>query len=102
MDDESIVALDELGLGLSALRLCRPTADQQMRRSLAHHGQLTAVVAFDNCAKLELVDGFKRVRASPDRGHLIVVSEDAIGDPDRGLRGRDRGPRVPTAGRRPR
>lgn len=64
MDDESIVAVDELGLGLSSLRLCRPAADEQMRRSLAHHGQLTAVVAFDSGAKLELVDGFKRVRAS--------------------------------------
>jgi ParB-like chromosome segregation protein Spo0J len=57
------VPLDELGLKLSALRLCHPTSDDQMRRSLEQHGQLTAVAAFLDGERLELVDGFKRLRA---------------------------------------
>ncbi len=57
------VPLSELGLKLSALRLCQPAADENMRRSLERHGQLTAVVAFVDGGHLQLLDGFKRLRA---------------------------------------
>jgi ParB-like chromosome segregation protein Spo0J len=57
------VPLSELGLKLSALRLCQPAADENMRRSLERHGQLTTVAAFVDGECLQLVDGFKRLRA---------------------------------------
>ena len=62
------VPLGELGQKLSALRLCRPASDEHMRRSLERHGQLTAVAAFDDGEHLQLVDGFKRLRASQRLG----------------------------------
>lgn len=55
--------LTELGSKLSALRLCEPSTDERMRRSLARHGQLTAVTAFVDGEQLQLIDGFKRLRA---------------------------------------
>lgn len=59
------VALTTLGQRLAALRLCDPSADEQVRRSLDDHGQLSPVVAFaDREQRLELVDGFKRWRAA--------------------------------------
>lgn len=57
------VPLGELGLKLSGLRLCQPASDEHMRRSLERHGQLTAVTAFGDGKHLQLVDGFKRLRA---------------------------------------
>lgn len=62
------IALGELGHRLSHLRLCRPAADERMRCSLEQHGQLSAVVTFDDGGKLELVDGFKRLRAAQRLG----------------------------------
>ncbi|MCP5041660.1 MAG: ParB N-terminal domain-containing protein [bacterium] len=58
------VHLEDLGDRLSALRLRRPEADERMRRSLDGRGQLTAVKAFDDGDVLQLVDGFKRLRAA--------------------------------------
>jgi ParB/RepB/Spo0J family partition protein len=59
------VALTTLGQRLAALRLCDPSADEQVKRSLADRGQLSPVVAFaDHDQRLELVDGFKRWRAA--------------------------------------
>ena len=58
------VALGDLGIRLSALRLCRPATDERMRCSLEQHGQLTEVTAFADGQHLQLVDGFKRLRAS--------------------------------------
>ena len=58
------VHLEQIGDRLSKLRLCEPTADERMRRSLQQHGQLTAMTAFDDGDVLQLVDGFKRLRAA--------------------------------------
>lgn len=57
------VPLSELGQKLSALRLCQPAADENMRRSLERHGQLTTAAAFVDGEHLQLLDGFKRLRA---------------------------------------
>lgn len=62
------VTLADLGLQLGELRLCRPAADERMRRSLERHGQLTAIVVFDDGQRLQLVDGFKRRRAAQRLG----------------------------------
>lgn len=57
-------ALAELGDRLSALRLCDATALETMRRSLARHGQLDPLCAFASSGGIEVIDGFKRVRAA--------------------------------------
>jgi ParB-like chromosome segregation protein Spo0J len=62
------VVLEALGERLSRLRLCKPTANEHMRRSLEQHGQLTAVTAFHDGDQLQLVDGFKRLRAADQLG----------------------------------
>jgi len=71
------VRLDALGHRLSSLRLCKPSADERMRRSLRSRGQLTAVTAFDEGDSLQLIDGFKRWRAAGRLGwpqlHVAVV-----------------------------
>jgi len=59
--------LEELGERFAGLRLTRPRAEAAMERSLSTYGQISPVV----CARLgteepgvlELVDGFKRLRA---------------------------------------
>lgn len=62
-------ALEELGERFAGLRLIRPRSEAAMERSLSTYGQISPVV----CARLgteeepgvlELVDGFKRLRAS--------------------------------------
>jgi ParB/RepB/Spo0J family partition protein len=58
--------IEELGERFSALRITRPRAEAAMEKSLQTYGQLSPVV----CARIvgasayELVDGFKRLRAS--------------------------------------
>ena len=58
------VEIAALGERLSALRLCEATAVTAVRRSLEQHGQLSAVTLFAAGAGLEIIDGFKRVRAA--------------------------------------
>ena len=58
------LAPGELGVALSAVRLCAPDAQEQMRVSLSKLGQLTAVQAYRVGAALEVFDGLKRVRAA--------------------------------------
>jgi hypothetical protein len=53
-----------LGERLSALRLCEATALATVRHSLAQHGQLSALTLFAAGDGLEIIDGFKRVRAA--------------------------------------
>jgi hypothetical protein len=53
------IPIDELGDRLSRLRLSQPTADEKMLRSLERYGQLSAMAAFDDGERLQLVDGFK-------------------------------------------
>jgi ParB-like chromosome segregation protein Spo0J len=75
------VPLGELGQKLGPLRLCEPVSDEHMRRSLEQHGQLTAVAAFEDGAHVQLVDGFKRLRASRRLGwnslrvHMLAFDE---------------------------
>jgi len=63
-DQERDIDLAELGDGLSALRLCDASAIEAMRRSFARHGQLDALSVFVTRGQLEIIDGFKRVRAA--------------------------------------
>jgi len=68
------IDLDELGDGLAALRLCDAAAIEATRRSLARHGQISAVSLFADHGKLEILDGFKRVRAARALGWRSIVA----------------------------
>lgn len=69
-----------LGERLSALRLCEPAALAATTRSLQAHGQLAPLLVFaDGEQRLEIVDGFKRMRAARSLGwkQLLVCVDDA-------------------------
>jgi ParB-like chromosome segregation protein Spo0J len=82
-DDEREIDLGELGEHLAALRLCEAAALEAMRRSLARHGQLSALHVFAERGQLEILDGFKRVRAARALGlrtlRARVADVDAAG-----------------------
>lgn len=59
--EEHEISPADLGERLSNLRLRDAAALENMRGSLARHGQLESVVAFECQDKLEVIDGFKRV-----------------------------------------
>lgn len=63
-----LIAITELGESLSALRLCEPEAVVAMSASLGRYGQLNALVVFDAGRGIEVVDGFKRLRAARNLG----------------------------------
>ena len=65
---ERVVALDELGGTLAGLRLCDEAAIERTRDSIARQGQLTALVVFRRGDLLEVIDGFKRLRAAQQLG----------------------------------
>lgn len=66
---EQELRAEEINEGYSSLRLINPRAEKQMRASLERFGQMSPVVV---CRGLEggyeLVDGFKRLRASRELG----------------------------------
>jgi ParB-like chromosome segregation protein Spo0J len=66
------VPVADLGERLSALRLSESSALAAMRASLTRHGQLTPVRAFDEGGRLEVFDGFKRLRATRTLGRHEV------------------------------
>jgi ParB-like chromosome segregation protein Spo0J len=85
-----IVEIAALGERLSALRLCDAEALTTLRRSLAQHGQLAAVTLFAEPGGLEIIDGFKRVRAARALGWATLVARiDDVGAVDAKLRLRE-------------
>jgi ParB-like chromosome segregation protein Spo0J len=69
-----LVEIATLGERLSALRLCDAGALAAMRRSLEQHGQLCALTLFTEPGGLEIVDGFKRVRAARALGWSTLLA----------------------------
>ena len=69
-----VVEIAPLGERLSALRLCDAEALTTVRRSLAQHGQLAALTLFAEPGGLEIIDGFKRVRAARALGWATLVA----------------------------
>lgn len=65
---EPRLAVNELNETLSTLRLCEPKAVETMAVSLASHGQLSPLVVFDDGHQVEVIDGFKRLRAARGLG----------------------------------
>jgi len=79
-----MVPVEALGERLSALRLCEASAVARMQRSLSSVGQLFSIAVFPaEKGQIEVVDGFKRLRAaralgwSELRAHALAV--DAAG-----------------------
>src|SRR2546427_532832 len=81
--DERAVEVGALGEQLGTLRLCEPAAVVGMQHSLVRHGQLSALSTFAVGARLELIDGFKRLRAVRALGwrevRARVLGVDAVG-----------------------
>lgn len=69
-----VVEIEPLGERLSALRLCDAEALTTVRRSLEQHGQLAALTLFAEAGGLQIIDGFKRVRAARALGWPTLVA----------------------------
>jgi len=69
-----LVEIAPLGERLASLRLCDATALMGVRRSLERHGQLTALTLFVEADRLEILDGFKRVRAARALGWSTLLA----------------------------
>jgi ParB-like chromosome segregation protein Spo0J len=63
-----------LGERLASLRLCDAAALAAVRRSLERHGQLGALTLFVQGDGLEILDGFKRVRAARALGWSTLLA----------------------------
>lgn len=81
-EESSEVPIAALGERLGALRLCEAPALEAMGRSLTRQGQLTAAVGFSEGDRVELIDGFKRLRAARELGWTTLrtrrVDVDAV------------------------
>ncbi|MBA2307484.1 ParB N-terminal domain-containing protein [Candidatus Dependentiae bacterium] len=67
-------AIGEFGEKYAALRIVTPKADAAMERSLSVYGQLTPVVCTRSPSGYELIDGFKRLRASRQLKKATVMA----------------------------
>lgn len=81
--DERSAAIATLGDKHASLRLRSPQAQRQMRASLERHGQLTALAVYTHADdQLEIVDGFKRLRAARELGwkelRVRTIGDDAV------------------------
>jgi len=72
--DTRLVAIATLGERLAPLRLCDATALAAVRGSLERYGQLTALTLFVETDQLEILDGFKRVRAARALGWTTLFA----------------------------
>jgi ParB-like chromosome segregation protein Spo0J len=72
-DEERPMEIASLGERLSALRLCDAAALRAVEHSLVRHGQLSPIGVFVEAPeRLEVLDGFKRVRAARALGWSSV------------------------------
>jgi ParB-like chromosome segregation protein Spo0J len=63
-----------LGERLAPLRLCDAAALATVQSSLERHGQLSALTLFVEASGLEIIDGFKRVRAARALGWPMLLA----------------------------
>ncbi len=79
---ERLVPTADLRERLSALRLADAASLASMRTSLRQHGQLAPVRAFEHGGVLEVIDGFKRLRAARGLGmrelRAVVADVDLV------------------------
>jgi ParB-like chromosome segregation protein Spo0J len=74
MTEQRVVEVSTLGERLALLRVCDESRLTSMRGSLSRHGQLSPVALFAQGDQLEVVDGFKRVRAARALGWRELVA----------------------------
>lgn len=67
------IPLSELGESLGQLRLCEPRVAEAMERSLGRQGQLTPLLCRESASGLEVIDGFKRLRAARRLGWTCLL-----------------------------
>jgi ParB-like chromosome segregation protein Spo0J len=79
---ERSVRVATIGERLGALRLCAPEDVASLRRSLERQGQLTAMTVFTAADGVEMIDGFKRLRAARALGweevHVRALDVDIV------------------------
>ena len=63
-----MVEIVQIGTSYGRVRCLAPRQIEQMKVSLTAHGQLTALVVVKRQTGLELIDGFKRLRAADEMG----------------------------------
>jgi ParB-like chromosome segregation protein Spo0J len=81
------VEIAPLGERLAPLRLCNPSALTALLGSLEQHGQLSALTLFNERDGLQILDGFKRVRAARALGWPTMFARiDDVGVVDAKLR----------------
>lgn len=79
---DRVVGLEELGGTLAELRLCDDESIRRMRDSLVREGQLMALMAYRHGDLLEVIDGFKRLRAAQQLGwRMLRVRELDVDSP---------------------
>ena len=73
--NEQDLSLEEIGEVYGSLRLSNPRAEKQMQASLERYGQMSPVVVCRRGVsdQYELLDGFKRLRASRQICHLHTL-----------------------------
>jgi len=64
--------LSEIGETYAALRIISPRADSAMARSMEVYGQLSPIVCVKTPGGLQLLDGFKRLRAARQLQRLTI------------------------------
>ncbi len=74
MDEQPVATLDlgALGQRYASLRIVKPRAEVAMEKSLRQYGQMQPVVCVKRAEGYELVDGFKRLRASQRLGRRTL------------------------------
>ena len=70
-DIEELV-ISEIGLTYGALRIVNPRTDAGMVKSIRKYGQITPVVCVKTEGGYELIDGFKRLRASRSLNQMTL------------------------------
>lgn len=69
IQSEGSVPIGDLGDQLSACRILDPAAVRDLQRSIVRHGQLNALATFRGPeGNLQIIDGFKRLRAAKELG----------------------------------
>lgn len=69
------VAIAEIGEKYGAFRIVNPRADLAMLKSMQRHGQISPVVCTWSGGGYEMIDGFKRLRASRKLNRLVLKTK---------------------------
>lgn len=68
------LAVSAIGIRYAELRIVKPIADRLLEKSIRQYGQLLPVVCVRSGAGYELIDGFKRLRASVSLGRPTLLA----------------------------